>query len=447
MLEWNCPFAKWFVGGRLNVAENCVDRHLDTRRDKPAIVWEGEPGDKRTLTYAELHAEVCRFANVLKAHGVAAGDRVLIYLPLVPEAAVAMLACARIGAVHSVVFGGFSAESIKDRLADSGAKLIVTADGGWRRGKVVPLKANVDAALKDGDGNVSGVIVLRRAANAVEMKDGRDVWWHDETGKASADAPAEAFDSEHPLFILYTSGSTGKPKGILHTSAGYLLGAYATTKYVFDLREDDVYWCTADVGWITGHSYVVYGPLANGATVLMYEGAPDTPAQDRWWELIAEHKVTVLLHRADGDPRVHQMGRPVAGRARSFIAASARHGGRADQPGSVDVVPRKDRRQPLPHRRYVVADGNRRAHDRPAAGRDADDARHGDATLLRGGRGHRGRRGQRGRPERGRQARHPPAVAVDAADDLRRRRTLRQERVLERVRRQGILLHRRRRAA
>ena len=293
VLDWKPPFAKWFVGGRLNVAENCLDRHLATRANKPAIVWEGEPGDQRTLTYAELHAEVCRFANVLTGRGITAGDRVIIYMPLVPEAAVAMLACARVGAVHSVIFGGFSAESIKDRLADSGARFIVTADGGWRRGKIVPLKANVDAALKDGDGNVEGVIVLQRAKNAVEMKDGRDTWWHDETSKVSAEHTAEAFDSEQPLFILYTSGSTGKPKGILHTSGGYLLGAYCTTKYVFDLREEDVYWCTADVGWITGHTYVVYGPLANGATVFMYEGAPDTPAQDRWWDLIEKHKVTI----------------------------------------------------------------------------------------------------------------------------------------------------------
>ena len=295
VLEWNCPEAKWFLGGRLNVAENCLDRHLDTsRRDKPAILWEGEPGDKRTLTYAELHAEVCKFANVLKSQGVAAGDRVLIYMPLVPEVAVAMLGCARIGAVHSVVFGGFSADSIKDRLADSGAKLVVTADGGWRRGKVVALKANVDAALKDGDGNVGKVIVLRRTANEVTMQDGRDVWWHDAMAGASPEHAPEPFDSEHPLFILYTSGSTGKPKGILHTTAGYLLGTYCTTKYVFDLREEDVYWCTADVGWITGHSYVVYGPLANGATVLMYEGAPDTPAQDRWWKIVADYKVSIL---------------------------------------------------------------------------------------------------------------------------------------------------------
>ena len=293
VLDWQPPFAKWFVGGQLNVADNCLDRHLDTRRDKPALVWEGEPGDQRTLTYGELHAEVCKFANVLKGKGIAPGDRVIIYLPLVPEAAVAMLACARIGAVHSVIFGGFSAESIKDRLADSGAKFVVTADGGWRRGKIIPLKANVDAALQDGDGNVEGVIVLRRTENAVDMKAGRDTWWHDETASASPDSPAEPFDSEHPLFILYTSGSTGKPKGILHTSGGYLLGAYDTCKYVFDLRDDDIYWCTADVGWITGHTYVVYGPLANGATVFLYEGAPDTPAQDRWWDLIERHKITI----------------------------------------------------------------------------------------------------------------------------------------------------------
>ena len=295
VLAWDCPHAKWFVGGKLNVSENCLDRHLDgPRRDKVAIDFEGERGDRRTLTYAQLHAEVCRFANVLKAQGIEPGDRVLIYLPHVPEAAISMLACARIGAVHSVVFGGFSAESIKDRLKDSGAKLIVTADGGWRRGKIVPLKANVDAALKDGDGLVERVIVLRRVENDVALKSGRDLWWDEAAAAVGADCPAEPFDSEHPLFILYTSGSTGKPKGILHTTGGYLLGTYVTSKYYFDLREDDVYWCTADVGWITGHSYVTYGPLANGATVVMYEGAPDTPDCGRWWKLIEEHKITIL---------------------------------------------------------------------------------------------------------------------------------------------------------
>ena len=294
VLEWNAPFAKWFVGGKINVSENCVDHHLKgTRKDKKAIIWEGEPGDTRTLTYEELHREVCLFANALKAQGVKAGDRVIIYMPMVPEAAVAMLGCARIGAVHSVVFGGFSAESIKDRIEDSGATAVITADGGYRRGGVVPLKANVDEALKSVD-TIDKVIVLERTKNEVNMTDGRDVWWHDAVAGQAEDCPAEGFDSEHPLFILYTSGSTGKPKGILHTSGGYLTGTYATSKYIFDLREDDIYWCTADVGWITGHSYIVYGPLANGATILMYEGAPNWPEPDRFWDIVEKHKATIL---------------------------------------------------------------------------------------------------------------------------------------------------------
>ncbi len=295
VLDWQPPFAKWFVGAKVNVCENCVDRHLTThRKDKVAILWEGEPGDTRTLTYAQLHVEVCKFANVLKAQGIKAGDRVLIYMPMVPEAAIAMLACARIGAVHSVVFGGFSAESIKDRLHDSGAIAIVTADGGWRRGKIVPLKPHVDTALSSGESHVKKVIVLKRTGQEIAMQSDRDTWWHDEIAKVDANCPAEGFDAEHPLYILYTSGSTGKPKGILHTSAGYLVGTYCTSKYVFDLRDDDVYWCTADVGWVTGHSYIVYGPLANGATALMYEGAPDTPHFGRFWEIIQKHKVTIL---------------------------------------------------------------------------------------------------------------------------------------------------------
>jgi len=293
VLDWQCPFAEWFVGGKVNVSENCIDRHLAERGDKIAILWEGEPGDKRTLTYSELHAETCKFANVLKARGVVAGDRVIIYMPMVPEAAIAMLACARIGAVHSVIFGGFSSASISDRIEDSGATAIITADGGFRRGKVVALKANVDAAI-EGNDQIKNVIVLQRCKNNVTMAEGRDFWWHEEAEKVDADCPPEGFDSEHPLFILYTSGSTGKPKGILHTSGGYLTGTYATSKYIFDLRDDDVYWCTADVGWITGHSYIVYGPLANGATALMYEGAPDTPDFDRFWQIVEEHKVTVL---------------------------------------------------------------------------------------------------------------------------------------------------------
>ncbi len=294
-LEWKAPFAKWFIGGKLNVSENCLDRHLrGSTKNKAAIIWEGEPGETRTITYAQLHREVCLFANVLKRNHVRKGDRVLIYMPMIPEAAVAMLACARLGAIHSVVFGGFSSESIKDRANDSGAVCIVTADGGYRRGAIVPLKQNVDAALKDGSTKVKRVIIFRRAHNDVHIEEGRDVWWHRELEYVSADCPAAEMDSEDPLFILYTSGSTGKPKGILHTTAGYLLGAYVTTKFVFDLRPDDVYWCTADVGWVTGHSYLVYGPLANGATSMMYEGAPNWPESDRFWKIIADHGVTIL---------------------------------------------------------------------------------------------------------------------------------------------------------
>ncbi len=261
VLEWKCPNAKWFLGGKLNVSENCLDRHLDgPRKTKAALIWEGEPGEKRVLTYQQLHREVCRFANVLKRQGIKKGDRVVIYLPMIPEAAIAMLACTRIGAIHSVVFGGFSAESIKDRVIDCGATLVITSDGGYRRGAVVPLKKNVDDALKAGDTPVKSVIVFRRTGQDVHIEEGRDVWWHRELEYVDAHCPPVAMDSEAPLFILYTSGSTGKPKGILHSTAGYLLHAQMTCKYVFDLRDDDVYWCTADVGWVTGHSYMVYGP-------------------------------------------------------------------------------------------------------------------------------------------------------------------------------------------
>jgi acetyl-CoA synthetase len=295
VLDWsNAPHAKWFVRGQINASYNCLDRHLTgPRKNKAAIVFEGEPGDSRTLTYQDLHREVCKFANVLKTLGVGKGDRVTIYMPMVPEAAIAMLACARIGAVHSVVFGGFSADAVADRNNDAQSKLVITADGGWRRGKVVPLKANVDAALAKSP-SVEKCVVLNRCNTAVEMKAGRDVWWHDLMAAASADCPAEPLDSEHPLFILYTSGSTGKPKGVLHTTGGYLLGAALTHKWVFDIKEDDVYWCTADVGWITGHSYIVYGPLCNGSTVVMYEGAPNQPKEDRFWEVIEKYKVTVF---------------------------------------------------------------------------------------------------------------------------------------------------------
>ena len=295
VLDWKCPNAKWFVGGKLNVSENCLDRHLDgPRKSKAAIIWEGEPGEKRVITYQQLHRDVCRFANVLKRHKVKKGDRVIIYMPMVPEAAIAMLACTRIGAMHSVIFGGFSAESIKDRVQDSGASLIITADGGYRRGAVVPLKKNVDDALKGGDTPVKTVIVFKRTGQDIHIEEGRDVWWHRELEYVDAKCPAVAMDAESPLFILYTSGSTGKPKGILHTTGGYLLHAQMTCKYVFDLRDDDVYWCTADIGWVTGHTYMVYGPLALGATSLMFEGAPNWPENDRFWKIIEEYAVTVF---------------------------------------------------------------------------------------------------------------------------------------------------------
>jgi acetyl-CoA synthetase len=294
--EWNPPHAKWFLGGQLNVSVNCLDRHVaGGRADKAAIVFEGEPGDTKTYTYAELHKEVCKFANVLLGKGVQHGDRVTIYLPMIPEAAIAMLACARIGAPHSVVFGGFSADSLRERIHDSGSKLLITADGGWRRGSVVKLKEAADQALT-GETTIENVIVVNRTGKVEETPwvEGRDLWWHELVADASDQNDAVALDSEDLLFILYTSGSTGKPKGIAHTTGGYLTGATTTSKYIFDFKDEDVYWCTADVGWITGHSYVVYGPLSNGATVFMYEGAPDWPARDRFWELIEKHKITIL---------------------------------------------------------------------------------------------------------------------------------------------------------
>jgi len=293
VLEWDPPHAKWFGGGKLNVAHNCIDRHLAKNANKPALLWESEEGARLELTYAELHQRVCRFANALKSLGVIAGDCVAIYMPMIPELPIAMLACARIGAMHSVVFGGFSSTALADRIADAKAKILVTADGGYRRGKVVPLKETADAALENCP-TIEKSIVMLRAGNKIEWKPGRDLWWHDLEKAASKDCPADPFDSEHPLYILYTSGTTGKPKGVLHTSAGYLLQCMWTTQLVFDLREDDIYWCTADIGWVTGHSYIVYGPLANGATIVMYEGAPDQPRKDRFWEIIQRYKVTIF---------------------------------------------------------------------------------------------------------------------------------------------------------
>ncbi|GEN08686.1 acetyl-coenzyme A synthetase [Myxococcus fulvus] len=293
VLDWKPPHARWFVEGRTNLAYNCLDRHLATRRDKPAILFEGEPGDRRTLTYGQLAVEVNRLANGLKSLGVKKGDRVGIYLPMVPEAAVAMLACARIGAVHSVVFGGFSTEALQERMKDAGAKVVLTADGGWRKGAVVPLLKNVEAALKNMP-SVEKVVVARRTGDALALTDSRMVAWDVLVNGQSDTCEPEWVESEHPLFILYTSGSTGKPKGVLHTTAGYAVVASLTTRWVFDLREDDVYWCTADVGWVTGHSYVVYGPLMNGATTVIYEGAPTHPGPDRFWDIIERYKATIL---------------------------------------------------------------------------------------------------------------------------------------------------------
>jgi len=294
VLEWTPPFAKWFIGGKINVAYNCLDRHLNGwRKNKAAIIWEGEPGDQRMLTYQDLHREVCRFTNVLKAMGVRQGDCVALYMPMIPELPIAMLACARMGAMHNVVFGGFSAEALKDRINDSQAKLVVTADGGYRKGAVLPLKESVDKAL-EGAPTVEKVIVCKRTGSPIQMTSPRDHWWHDVMKDASSLCEPEALDSEHPLFILYTSGTTGKPKGVVHSTGGYLLGAYLTSKWVFDLKDEDTYWCTADIGWVTGHSYIIYGILANGATTVMYEGAPTYPDAGRFWQIVEKYRVNIF---------------------------------------------------------------------------------------------------------------------------------------------------------
>lgn len=319
VLEWDPPFVKWFVGGKINASYNCLDRHLKgPRRNKAALIWEGEPGDWKVYTYWDLYREVCRAANGLKSLGVKKGDRVTIYMPMIPELTISVLACARIGAVHSVVFGGFSPEALRDRIIDCQSKVVITSDGGYRRGKVVPLKPNTDAALMGTD-LVEKVVVARRVGNQIDcrMEPERDIWWDDMVSGQPYKCVAEPMDSEDMLYILYTSGTTGKPKGVVHTTAGYMLGTYATTKWVFDLKEEDVYWCTADIGWVTGHSYIVYGPLANGATSIMYEGAPDYPERDRFWAIVEKYGVSILytaptairacMRWGEGHPEKHDL--------------------------------------------------------------------------------------------------------------------------------------------
>jgi len=296
-LEWNLPHAKWFLGGKLNVSYNCLDRHLAKHGKKVALYWEAEDGKRLKFTYAQLHQRVCKLANALLSLGVKSGDSVAVYMPMVPELPIALLACARIGAIHSVIFGGFSATALADRIGDAKSKLLITADGGYRRGHVVPLKETADKAAESCP-SIEKMIVVKRTGENISWKNGRDLWWHELEENAPENCPAPAFDAEHPLYVLYTSGTTGKPKGVLHTSAGYLLGTMYTTQLVFDLRDDDVYWCTADIGWVTGHSYLVYGPLANCATCVMYEGAPDFPKRDRFWEIIEHYKVSIFYSSA-----------------------------------------------------------------------------------------------------------------------------------------------------
>ena len=388
----NAPFYKWFEGGTTNVSYNCLDRHLTTwRKNKAAIIWEGEPyGERRILTYRELHRQVSKFANCLKNLGVKKGDRVAIYMPMIPELAIAMLACARIGAPHSIIFGGFSSSALVDRINDAQAKMVITADGGYRRGAVVKLKAAVDEALAKCP-TVDKVVVVDHTHEPQQMVHARDHWWHDVMMSASDVCPAEELDAEHPLYILYTSGSTGKPKGILHTTGGYMVGTYLTSKYVFDLREEDTYWCTADIGWVTGHSYIVYGILSNGATTVMYEGAPNYPTPDRFWQIIERYQVTIFYTAPTAIRAFTKWGRRLAREKRLEQLASTGHRGRTHQPGSLDVVPQTYWTRALPDCRHLVADRDRPDHDHHAARGHRHQARVGGPALLR----RQGRRGRR----------------------------------------------------
>ena len=372
---------KWFEDGTTNAAYNCIDRHLATRGDQVAIIWEGDdPKESKKITYRELHDQVCRLANVLRNRNVEKGDRVTIYLPMIPEAAYAILACARIGAIHSVVFGGFSPDSLAGRIEDCQSKVVITADEGLRGGRTVPLKANTDAAIEKVAGGVDHVIVVKRTGAPVDMLPGRDVWYHDAADMVTAECPWTEMNAEDPLFILYTSGSTGRPKGVLHTTGGYLVFTAMTHQDVFDYHDGDIYWCTADVGWVTGHSYIVYGPLANGATTLMFEGVPNYPTTSRFWEVIDKHKVNTFYTAPTAIRALMQAGDAPVKKIIARIVAAPRLGRRADQSGSVGVVLPRRRRRPLPDRRYLVADGNRR-HPHHAACRARRALKPGSATL------------------------------------------------------------------
>ena len=333
VLEWKAPFAKWFVGARTNISYNCLDRHVASwRRNKAALIWEGEPGDVQTLTFQQLLSEVSKFSNVLKSLGVQKGDRVAIYMGMTPALPIALLACARIGAPHTVIFGGFSATALVDRIHDCQASFVITQDGTYRRGAEIKLKPTVDEALSSCP-TVKRCVVFQRTKSNVTMVEGRDVWWHDAMKVASNECPAEPLDAEHPLFLLYTSGTTGKPKGILHTTGGYTVGTYASAKWVFDLREEDIYWCTADIGWVTGHSYIVYGPLLNGTTTLIYEGGPMWPKPDRFWEMIDRHQVSILYTAPTAIRALMRLGNEWPQKYRHEVVAAAGLGRRTDQPG------------------------------------------------------------------------------------------------------------------
>jgi acetyl-CoA synthetase len=419
---------KWFEDGQTNVSYNCIDRHLKTNGNQVAIIFEGDnPYVDKKVTYNELYEHVCRMANVLKKHGVKKGDRVTIYMPMIPEAAYAMLACARIGAVHSVVFGGFSPEALAGRIVDCESTFVITCDEGVRGGKPVPLKENTDTAIHIAARQhviVEKVLVVRRTGGKTGWAPGRDLWHHQEIATVKAECPPVKMKAEDPLFILYTSGSTGKPKGVLHTTAGYLVYASMTHEYVFDYHPGDIYWCTADVGWVTGHSYIVYGPLANCATTLMFEGVPNFPDQGRFWEIIDKHKVNIFYTAPTAIRSLMGAGDHFVTRSSPFFAPRARHCWRADQSGSLGVVPQCRRRQPLPGHRYLVADGNRRSHDYAATGCHRSQTRFGDDAVLRrkAGAGRQRRQGAGGCC--GRQPVHFRQLAGPDADGLRRSRAL-----------------------